>query len=158
MEMLVTYVENTELSAKMTHFIMEPLLVVLHHAINNNDYVLQVQLLNLLKVILFQSSFSSYEGTRYQCVALLSSRWFVPNLLKGLNVDQPYVRVQFINFISMCISILTENLQKESLTLCISSILKAYFEIILGKHYETNDDIEELDSWESDNLNFSKDV
>ena len=55
MELLISHIESDELSSKMTHFVMEPLLTVLHHAICNSDYVLQVQLLNLLKVILLQS-------------------------------------------------------------------------------------------------------
>jgi len=159
MELLITHVETKELSAKMTHFIMEPLLIILHHAINNFDYVLQVQLLSLLKVILCQSSFCSYEGTRYKCVALLSSNKFVPNLLKGLNVDQPYVRVQFINFISLCISVLTEHLpQKETLTNSVISILRAYFDIILNKHLEISENNDEFESWESDNVNFEEDI
>jgi len=53
MELLITHVEHKDRSAKLTHFVMEPLLVVLNHTIANADYVLQVQLLNLLKVILF---------------------------------------------------------------------------------------------------------
>ena len=159
MELLVSRVENKELSAKMTHFIMEPLLFVLHHSINNADYVLQVQILNLFKVILFQSSFCQYEEMRYKCVALLSSKRFIPNLLKGLNVDQPYVRVQFINFISLCIGVLTENLpQKEVLTNLVISILRAYFEIILNKHLEISENNDEFEPWENDNMNFEDDI
>jgi len=70
-----------------------------------------------------------------------------------LNVDQTYVRVQFINFISLCISILTEYLEKNALTYCVTSILKAYFDIILSKHLETAENNEEFDSWEND-MNF----
>lgn len=40
MELLVTHVENRDRSAKMTHHVMEPLLIVLNHTIANKDYVL----------------------------------------------------------------------------------------------------------------------
>lgn len=87
-------------------------------------------------------------------MALLSSKWFVPNLLKGLNVDQTYVRVQFINFISICIGILTDYLEKNNLTEHVMSILKAYFDIILSKHLEIAENNEEFESWENDLLDF----
>jgi len=159
MELLITHIENKELSAQITHFIMEPTLIVLHHAINNNDYVLQVQLLNLMKVVLYQSSFCNYEPTRYKCVALLSSPKFVPNLLRGLHVDQQYVRVQFINFISMCMSVLTENLhQPDVLKDNVILILRAYFDIILSKNLQVAENNDEFEPWESDNVSFEDDI
>jgi len=159
MELLITHIENKELSAHITHFIMEPTLTVLHHAINNLDYVLQVQLLNLLKVILYQSSYCNYEPTRYKCVALLSSSKFVQNLLRGLHVEQQYVRVQYINFIGMCMSVLTENLhQPDVLKDNVMLILRAYFDIILSKNLQVAENNDEFEPWESDNISFEDDL
>ena len=143
LELLITHLENKENSSRITHQIMEPLLLVLYHSIQNRDYVMQVQLINLLKVILFQSSYTRYDESRYRCVALLSSRYFVPNLLRGLELPMQYVRVQYINFLSLCMGILTEHLKHPTLTSLIQSVLKTYFDIILSKNLDEKEENEE---------------
>ena len=154
LELLITHLENKELSASMTHYIIEPLLVVLSHAIGNNDYVMQVQILNLLKVILFQSSFCNLDEYKSKTINILSNNMFIPNLLEGLKTEMPYVRVQFINFISMCISILTENLKQNELSNCILKILSSYFQIILKKNLEKAENANEFDAFDCDNWTF----
>ena len=151
LELLITHLENKENSARITHHIMEPLLLVLYHSIQNRDYVMQVQLINLMKVILFQSSYTQYEESKYRCVALLSSRYFVPNLLRGLEIPMQYVRVQYINFISLCMSILTDHLKHPTLTSLIHSVLKTYFDIILSKNLDEKDENgEDYEAFESE--------
>ena len=129
---------------------MEPLLIVLSHAIQNRDYVMQVQLINLLKVILFQSSYCRFDATKAECMSLLSSQYFIPNLLKGLELRISYVRVQYINFISLCIGVLTDHLKHPVLTALIQSVLKTYYDLIydmqLDQSEEDDDDYEKFQS------------
>lgn len=143
LEILITQLESKQNSIRVVQHIMEPLLVVLHHAIQNRDYMMQVQLINLLKVILFQSNYGRLEETKQHCVTLLSSRYFMPNILNGLELPMQYVREQYINFISLCIGILTEHLKHPTLTTLIQSILKAYFDIILSKEQDETEEIED---------------
>ena len=154
LELLIIHLENKELSAHITHYIIEPLLIVLSHGIGSNDYVMQVQLLNLLNVILFQSSFCTVDEYKSRTVNILSGNMFIPNLLEGLKTEMPYVRVQFINFISMCISILTEYLKQNELTNCILRILSSYFQIILRKDLEKAENADEFEAFDSDNWTF----
>ena len=154
LELLITHLENKELSAYITHYIIEPLLIVLSHGIGSNDYVMQVQLLNLLNVILFQSNFCTLDEYKSRTVNILSSNMFIPNLLEGLKTEMPYVRVQFINFISMCIGILTEYLKQNELTNCILRILSSYFQIILRKDLEKAENADEFEAFDSDNWTF----
>ena len=151
LEILITQLENKQNSARVIHYIMEPLLLVMHHSIQNRDYVMQVQLINLLKTILFQTNYGRSEETKNHCVSLLSSRYFMPNLLRGLELQMQYVREQYINFISLSIGILTEHLKHPTLTSVIQSVLKTYFDIILSKKLDELDDAEDdYDAFESD--------
>lgn len=147
LELLIVQIENKEQSALTTRDIMEPLLIVMKNAIQNRDYVMQVQLINLLKVILFQSSYCRFEGTKAECVSMLSSQYFIPNLLKGLELEISYVRVQYINFISLCIGVLTDHLKHPVLTGLIQSVLKTYYDLIVAK---------QLDQSEEDDADYDK--
>lgn len=137
LELLLNYIENKSICQRMTYFVIEPLLFVLRHSIDNKDFVMEIQLLSLLKSILMQRSFKdsgsndkSLVEKRKQVLSLLSKEMFIPNLLRGLITPFPYVRVQFINFFSACVPILSELIGHPILTDCVQSILKAYFKII----------------------------
>lgn len=139
LELLITNMDNKETSQKIADYLIKPLLQVLEHSIENNDIVMQVQLLNILKVILFQSSYKNLTIYKTQTAlmerkkeisSLLSSPKFIPNLLRGLAIEVSYVRVQFINFLSQCVFVLSEFLTHPILTDTIRTILTAYYDIV----------------------------
>jgi TolB-like protein len=75
--------------------VLEPLLSILLNAITNNDYVMQLQLLNLLKVIFFQSSFTTKNPdseVKPIIFRILASRLFIPNIIRGITTGISYVR------------------------------------------------------------------
>ncbi len=93
LELLITRLDDKEISQRITSYLIIPLLEVLKHAIINNDIVMQVQLLNLLKVILFNSDYKNLDILKTQAaktekkkeiVSLLSGPHFIPNLIKVL--------------------------------------------------------------------------
>ena len=139
LELLITNMDNKETSQRIANYLIGPLLQVLDHSIENRDIVMQVQLLNILKVILFQSSYknlvifktqNAIADRKKEISTLLSSKKFVPCLLQGLKTDVSYVRVQFINFLSQCVLVLSEFLVHPMLTDIVKTILTSYYDII----------------------------
>jgi hypothetical protein len=106
---------------------------MLQHEIENQDFVMQVQLLNLLKVIIFQSGFKEGQENRKYATSILTGKMFVPVLMNGLFTEIPYVS-------SLCIPILSEFLEPGELTNSIKSLLVSYYEIIQILQKEEEDD------------------
>ena len=91
LELLITRLDDKEISQRITTYLIGPVLQVLRHAIVNKDIVMQVQLLNLLKVILFNSDYKNLDILKTQAaknekkkeiVSLLSGPNFIPNLIQ----------------------------------------------------------------------------
>lgn len=139
LELLITNMDNKETSQRIANYLIGPLLQVLDHSIENRDIVMQVQLLNILKVILFQSAYKnlaiyknqiSINERKKDIATLLSSKKFIPCLLQGLKTEVSYVRVQFINFLSQCVFVLSEFLIHPNLTDIVRTILTSYYDIV----------------------------
>ncbi len=54
----------------------------------------------------------------------------MPNLLQGLNTEYPYVRVQFVNFISVSIPIMSEFITQNDLTSLTIRVFNKYFQLL----------------------------
>lgn len=88
---------------------MEPLCKVLNEAVTNQEYITQIQLLNLLKTIFFNSSFrqkGSIEEIREFFKKIFTTKFFLQSMLNGLHTPFAYVRAQFISFITTCIELI----------------------------------------------------
>lgn len=53
----MNYIDNPTICYKFINFIIEPLCKVLNQAVINQEFITQIQLLNLFKTIFFSSSF-----------------------------------------------------------------------------------------------------
>ena len=59
---------------------------------------MQIQVLNLLKVIFFHSAFSNknqYQDKKTILQPIFASRLFIPNILEGLKTEMSYVRYYY---------------------------------------------------------------
>ena len=136
LELLVTNLDNAGVSLRLAEFIVPPLQVVLLHAVENSDFVMQVQLLNLFKVVFFSSAFRRIPNPRLltniqqTMTSTVSNGIFIPTLIRGMTTSLLYVRAQYISFISTCLPLLAEYLSWQTLTSCVKSVLAAYFTII----------------------------
>ena len=95
LELLLQHIEDPLVSMQISKNIIETLLRTLNHAIINKDFVMQIQLLNLLKVIFFHSAFchkNSFQDKRLILIPIFSSRLYMPNILMGLQTEESYVR------------------------------------------------------------------
>ena len=80
-----------------------------------------------------------------QLVDILGNQLFIPNILAGLKTKVPYVRLRYIDFITLCIGPLTKFLQHPTLTIRIKSIITAYFELIKKQKKLEGDEVIEED-------------
>ena len=163
LELLITNMDNKETSQKIANYLISPLLQVLQHSIENRDIVMQVQLLNILKVILFQSAYknlaiyktqTAINERKKEITTLLSSKKFIPCFLQGLKTEVSYVRVQFINFLSQCVFVLSEFLTHPVLTDTVKTILNAYYDMVSQLQTIDKDGNEIVNEEEEDEIEY----
>ncbi|KRX02740.1 Armadillo-type fold [Pseudocohnilembus persalinus] len=121
LEYLISHFEEPQFSMRLCQYILDPLMKVFNHVVLNQEYVMQIQLLNLFK-----------DQVQKQLIfsPVLSSKLFIPNILRGLNTDISYIKQQFVDFISMLLNLMCQNLFHPVLTNQIQSILYCYATLI----------------------------
>ncbi|EGR30936.1 n-terminal domain protein [Ichthyophthirius multifiliis] len=133
LELLIVHIEDPQLSINLCEYLLEPLVKTLSHNVTNCDYVMQVQLLNLFKTIFFNSSYMN-KNSKYviknKLTNILTSKVFLQSILKGLFTPISYVRGQFINFLNICIPLISSFVHHPVLTTIIKQIMQAYFQLI----------------------------
>jgi hypothetical protein len=123
LEFLVNIISDGDLLINVANEINRPLLNLLDKAIENNDEVMQVQLLAIIKIIDFNSS-AQYENNpdkKNIILSLLKDDILTKVLIKGMTSDYYFVRENFINFTKNCLPIFSAIIEK-----------KAEFENIFG--------------------------
>ena len=103
LEFLLSHINNNELLIKYASEINFPILLTLDEAIENNDEVMQVQLLSVLKVLYFNSSPAHLSNKKI--VLSLFNETLIKVLIKGMTRDYFFVREHFINFTKDCLPI-----------------------------------------------------
>ena len=106
LEFLVNLISSDELLVKVANEINIPLLELLDKAIENNDEVMQVQILAVIKIIDFNSP-TQYESPDKKKIifSLLKENLLSKVLIKGMTSDYYFVRENFINFTKNCLPI-----------------------------------------------------
>jgi len=132
-ETLLDYIDNPILCEKLITFIMEYLFKVLHQVVLNKEYIMQIQLINLIRNIFFNSSFrkkAELDKIRLFFKNVFTNKTFLLSVLDGLHTPFAYVRSQFITFITVCIPLIADFLEPLECTECIRHILFTYYKII----------------------------
>ena len=104
LEFLLSHINNNELLINYASEINLPILLTLDEAIENNDEVMQVQLLAVLKVLYFNSS-HSHLAYKNIVIPLFQNETLMNVLIKGMTRDYFFVREHFINFTKDCLPI-----------------------------------------------------
>lgn len=118
-------------SADISHLIIRPILKTFRQNIENKNNAMQVNMLNLLKVLLFQSNFLE-QAKEKQYVALYKSSYLIDSLVLGMKNEVSFVRMHFIQFVCELIQPMNQILQKQqefanhmkSLMECFCELLK----------------------------------
>lgn len=111
MELILKQVEKySEISNKIAHVIIKPLIQTFHQVTKKQNYAMQVNIINLLDLILnhcnFQNNYGNKEMSedqRKQCIAIFSNPIFIESLILGLKCDVSFVRQKFIKFVEMLV-------------------------------------------------------
>ena len=104
LEFLLSHINNNELLISYASEINLPILLTLDEAIENNDEVMQVQLLSVLKVLYFNSS-PAHLSNKNIILTLFQNETLIKVLIKGMTRDFFFVREHFINFTKVCLPI-----------------------------------------------------
>ena len=98
---------------KIAESISFPLLKILKESIISNDEVMQVQLLNLLKVILFNTQ-SVHNEFKNSAKKIFDSTILHDCIILGIQENYIFVRSHFISFLESCLPILKNVLEPNS--------------------------------------------
>ena len=104
-EFLLSRINNAELLISYLKEINYPILLTLDEAIENNDEVMQVQLLSVLKVLYF----NPYIINKNEILNLFHNETLIKVLIKGMTRDYFFVREHFINFTKDCLHMFRNN-------------------------------------------------
>lgn len=102
-----------ELIAEPGSIFIKIVLMILYENIMNNDEVMQVQLLNLLKVLLFNTQ-NVHKEYAVQSVNIFNSQILHDCLNMGLQINYIFVRSHFISFVECCLPIFRDLLDQDS--------------------------------------------
>lgn len=112
---------------------MEYLFKVLGQVVLNKEYIMQIQLINLIRNIFFNSSFrkkADLPKVRAFFKTTFTNRSFLTAALQGLQTPFAYIRNQFISFLTVSIPLIADFLEPSECTECIRHILFTYYQII----------------------------
>jgi hypothetical protein len=108
---LLDYIDNPILGGKLINYIIDYLFKVLNQVVLNKEYIMQIQLVNLIKNIFFNSSFrkkGEIPKIREFFKTVFTNKVFLVSILDGLHTPFAYVRSQFITFITVCIPLIAD--------------------------------------------------
>ena len=105
LEFLLNRIEDKELLLKYALEINGPIVSLLDKAIEDNDEVMQVQLLAVLRVLYFNSSsvYLKSQTNKTNVLALFKNTNLHKCLIKGMTSDYFFVRENFIKFTVQCL-------------------------------------------------------
>ena len=120
--------KDKPIATQIAHLIIDPVLKALYASILKRDNAMQVQLLNLLKVILFECQFAKDMES---CRKILStSKTFKDILTQGLLNPVAYVRQHFIEFVVYLVPMMKRLLEEVEIKDTISDIIVCMVKIL----------------------------
>ena len=102
LEFLLSHLNNPELIMTYAKRINLPIVLLIDEAIDENNEVMQVQLLSVLRVLYFKTS-AIHLNHKNDAFLLFSNQSLVNCLTKGMTRDIFFVRENFINFTRECL-------------------------------------------------------
>jgi hypothetical protein len=103
LELLMESVEPTEQSPTLFSTLVDPLLDGLERVFKQNDSVLQVDILNLVRIVQTRSVERSLAYAK-NCVRIVRSAGFIEILKRGLSSPLSFVRSHYISYVTGSLS------------------------------------------------------
>ena len=104
LEFLLNFIEPKNKVMDISQSIVEPVLDILQESLNTDDEVMQVQLINLLKVLLISTS-NEHSNFKEQINMIINSNMFQNCIVNGIQINYIFVRGYFINFVESCLPV-----------------------------------------------------
>lgn len=114
MELILKQVEKYPLiSNKIAHIIMSPMIDTFYAAVQKRNYAMQVNIINLLNLILYDCNFLGTQGdktlveeSKSKCSFILKDQKLIDAIILGLKCDVSFVRQKLIKFVEMLVPFL----------------------------------------------------
>lgn len=130
LEFLLGFIEQKSDLMKIAKYITEPVFEILHERIEKNDEVMQLQLLNLLKILVIDTKDEHVNPQfREDAITMVSNRTMLNCLEKGIQNNNFFIRGYFISFMEGCLPIFSQILDEATIngtTFCLIRIT-SYF-------------------------------
>ena len=124
LEFLLSRVDDKEILMQFALDMNEPIIFLLDQAIVDNDEVMQVQLLTVLRVLYFNSSEEHLKSQKNKnnALKLFNNENLIKCLKKGMTSKYFYVRENFIKFTNSCLPLFSRIMND-------ATGLKTYYDI-----------------------------
>ena len=113
LEFLLSFIEPKSRVMNIAKLIVDPVLNILTESLLTNDEVMQVQLVNLLKVLLLSTK-DEHLNFKDDVVSIFQNQKFLNCIVSGIQINYIFVRGYFINFVESCLPIFSNILDKNS--------------------------------------------
>ena len=104
LEFLLSYVEPKNKVMDIAQSIVEPVLEIMMESLKSEDEVMQVQLINLLKVLIIETN-NIHEVYKDQVRMIINDNMFQKCIVSGIQLNYIFVRGYFINFVESCLPV-----------------------------------------------------
>jgi hypothetical protein len=104
LEFLLSYVEPKNKVMDIAQSIVEPVLEIMMESLKTEDEVMQVQLINLLKVLIIGTS-NIHNIYKEQVRIIINDNMFQKCIVYGIQINYIFVRGYFINFVESCLPV-----------------------------------------------------
>ena len=104
LEFLLSYVEPKNKVMEIAQSIVEPVLEIMMESLKSEDEVMQVQLINLLKVLIIGTN-SIHDKYKEQVRIIVNDNMFQKCIVNGIQINYIFVRGYFIKFVESCLPV-----------------------------------------------------
>lgn len=143
MELLLKqFVKYSSDSMKIAHVIIKPLIETFYHVIENKNYAMQVNIINLLDLIMNECNFlgtvldnqsdrNQVADARQKCIAIFKDSKLIDAIILGLQCDVSFVRQKFIKFVEMYVPYLRKFTRENE---NFKQIFQIHIELLMDCH------------------------
>lgn len=153
LEMVLSKIRDEDLLRQIASYLLTPTTEVLLSSARSGENGIIIQLISLLRLILFEAHLEKSKKFVTTIITHLQSDLFVGALILGLSSKIIYILTEFRNFVNTTLKLSSELIRHPNLTLLVRKMLSAYYDMIKsraaitdGTDSEQSEDSPERDS------------
>ena len=104
LEFFLSFIEPKSKVMDIAQSIVESVLNILQESLKTDDEVMQVQLVNLLKVLLISTA-DEHKNFKEQAIMIFNCDMFQDCIVAGIQINYIFVRGYFIHFVESCLPV-----------------------------------------------------